>query len=269
MTRVGSILLSLSSLTSIGSAQSVTVTFVANEGVLLSSRSGKVLIDALFRSYKDFVYPADSLREAMESGRAPFDSVRLILATHRHGDHFEPRPVAAFLRANPQATFLASQQVLDSLARYEPARSLPSRQLMPATMAPGTRRRVAVNGITVDVLGISHGTGRHRGVEHLAFLVELDGVRVLHLGDSWVEESTFTPFRLDTARIDVALVPSWLVTDARTRDAIVRGIRPRTVMIFHLGADDAERVGREIRDVMPAAVLLARPLDRKTVRARQ
>ena len=96
-------------LRSTATAQTVTVTFLANEGVLLSSRSGKVLIDALFRTYKDFVVPSDSLREAMEAGRAPFDAVNLALATHWHGDHFEPRPVTAFLRGNPTASFLASR----------------------------------------------------------------------------------------------------------------------------------------------------------------
>ena len=255
-------------LSSTASAQSVTVTFVANEGVLLSSPSGKVLIDALFRTYKDFVYPSDSVREKMELGRAPFDSVRLALATHWHGDHFEPRPVNAFLRANPMAAFLASQQVLDSLARYEPARSLPSRQLISATMAPGTRRRIPVNGITVDVLGISHGTGRHLAVQHLGYLIELDGVRILHLGDSWVEDDTFKPFRLDTARVDVALVPSWLLRNKETREVILRDIRPRTVMAFHLGRDDEAAVTREVRDAMPSAIILSRPLEQRTVAAR-
>lgn len=250
---------------STASAQSVTITFVANEGVLLSSRSGKVLIDALFRTYKDFVYPADAVREQMEAGRAPFDSVNLALATHWHGDHFEPRPVNAFLRANPRASFLASQQVLDSLARYEPARSLPLRQLIPSTMEPGTRRRLTLNGITLDVLGISHGTGRHRSVQHLGYLVELDGVRILHLGDSWVEDDTFKPFRLDTMRVDVALVPSWLLRNAETRAVIVRDIRPRNVMAFHLGRDDEAGVTRDIREVMPAAIILSRPLQQETV----
>jgi L-ascorbate metabolism protein UlaG (beta-lactamase superfamily) len=152
MKRIGAVLFFLAShITGMATSQTVTVTFVANEGVLLSSRSGKVLIDALFRSYKDFVVPSDSLRQAMEAGRPPFDSVNLALATHWHGDHFEPRPVTAFLRANPGATFLASRQVLDSLARYEPARSLPSRPAGPSTMEPGTRRRLTVNGITIDV----------------------------------------------------------------------------------------------------------------------
>jgi L-ascorbate metabolism protein UlaG (beta-lactamase superfamily) len=266
MSRAGAVLFLLGTvLTSSVAAQSVTVTFVSNEGVLLSSRSGKVLIDALFRSYQDFVFPSDSLRGAMEAGRAPFDSVKLALATHWHGDHFEPRPVTAFLRANPRATFLASQQVLDSLARYEPARSLPSHQLVPSTMAPGTRRRLTVNGITLDVLGISHGTGRHRSVQHLGYLVELDGVRILHLGDSWVEDDTFKPFRLDTSRVDVALVPSWLLRNAATRQVILREIRPRTIMAFHLGRDDEAPVTREIHEALPAAIILFRPLQRETV----
>ena len=266
MKRIGAVLFFLASyITGMATSQTVTVTFVANEGVLLSSRSGKVLIDALFRSYKDFVVPSDSLRQAMEAGRPPFDSVNLALATHWHGDHFEPRPVFSFLRANPGATFLASRQVLDSLARYEPARSLPARQLVPSTMEPGTRRRLTVNGITVDVLGITHGTGRNRAVQHLGYLVELDGVRVLHLGDSWVEDHTFKPFRLDTMRVHVALVPSWLLRNAETRAVIIRDIRPRTVMAFHLGRDDEARVTKEIHQAMPTAIILFRPLQRETV----
>ena len=265
MKRIGAVLFFLASyITGMATSQTVTVTFVANEGVLLSSRSGKVLIDALFRSYKDFVVPSDSLRQAMEAGRPPFDSVNLALATHWHGDHFEPRPVTAFLRANPGAIFLASRQVLDSLARYEPARSLPSRQLVPSTMEPGTRRRITVNGITIDVLGISH-TGRNQAVQHLGYLVELDGVRLLHLGDSWVEDDTFKSFRLDTTRVDVALVPSWLLRNAETRAVIIRDIRPRRVMAFHLGRDDVAQVTREIHEAMPTAIILSRPLQRETV----
>ena len=60
MKRIGAVLFFLAShITGMATSQTVTVTFVANEGVLLSSRSGKVLIDALFRSYKDFVVPSE------------------------------------------------------------------------------------------------------------------------------------------------------------------------------------------------------------------
>jgi L-ascorbate metabolism protein UlaG (beta-lactamase superfamily) len=91
----------------------VSITFLANEGVLLSSGTKKVLIDALFLKYETgYAIPADSTRAALESARPPFDAVDLVLVTHRHGDHFHPAPVAAHLRANPRATLLTSRQVI-------------------------------------------------------------------------------------------------------------------------------------------------------------
>ena len=77
----------------------VAITFLANEGVMLSSGTTKVLIDGLFVKYETgFALPADSTRAALEAARAPFDAVDLILVTHHHGDHFHPAPVAAHLQ---------------------------------------------------------------------------------------------------------------------------------------------------------------------------
>ena len=54
----------------------VTITYLANEGVLLSSGSTQVLIDALFLRYgPEYAIPADSTQSALERARAPFDSV--------------------------------------------------------------------------------------------------------------------------------------------------------------------------------------------------
>src|SRR5687768_7401398 len=82
--------------------EGVTITFLANEGVMLSSGNRKVLIDALFLSYgPGYAVPADSTQRALHNARSPFDLVDLILVTHRHGDHFHPVPAAAHLRTNP------------------------------------------------------------------------------------------------------------------------------------------------------------------------
>jgi L-ascorbate metabolism protein UlaG (beta-lactamase superfamily) len=241
----------------------VTITFLANEGVMLSSGPRKVLIDALFERYGDgYAVPADSTRDALARARAPFDSVALVLVTHRHGDHFHPGPVTAHLRANPRATLLTSRQVIDSLRRHPPARDLPAARLVARTMAPGTRRREVIGGVAVELLGLPHtGRWRHRGVEHLGYVVELGGRRVLHVGDTDIDEDAFAPFRLDTARIDVALLPSWMVTSREGREVIARWIRPRQVVAFHVGESEAARVAGEVRTAMPGAVTLARSLE--------
>jgi len=243
----------------------VTVTFLANEGVMLSAAGKKVLIDALFLKYETgYAVPAATTRAALEAARPPFDGVDLILVTHRHGDHFHPAPVAAHMRANPRATLLTSRQVIDSLrARVAPG-DLAGPRIMARTPAPGARRREAVGGIVVELLGLPHGGRRHRAVEHIGYVVELGGRRVLHVGDTDFTEETFAAFRLDTARIDVALLPYGAVTSRSGRRVIERWIRPRQVVAFHVGDREGDRVARQVRAAMPGAVTFVRSLETRT-----
>lgn len=238
----------------------VTITFLANEGVLLAAGGKKVLIDALFEKYKTgFALPADSTQRALTSARTPFGDVDALLFTHYHGDHFHPAPVVAHMRANPRATLLTSRQVIDSLqGRLRGDRTLTNRMLA-RTTSPGKRRREIINGIAIELLGIPHG-GRP-DVEHLGYIVELGGRRVLHLGDADFSEHTYAPLRLDTARIDVALVPEWALLHEASRRIVERWIRPRHVVAIHVMEGQGPRVERALRRAMPAAVTFSRPLE--------
>jgi L-ascorbate metabolism protein UlaG (beta-lactamase superfamily) len=243
----------------------ISITFLANEGVLLSSGEKQVLIDALFQKYETgYALPADSTRAAMERAAAPFHSVDLILVTHRHGDHFHPAPVVAHLLANSGATLVTSKQVIDSLTGRLPAGHRLTPRLLARTTAPASRRREVVAGISVELLGLPHGGRRHRHVEHLGYIVDLGGRRVLHVGDTDFEESTFAPFRLDTARIDVALLPLWMVTSAEGRRIIERWIRPRQVVAFHVGDEDMDDAPRAVRAAMPTAITFTRSLESRS-----
>ena len=242
-----------------------TITFLANEGVLLSSGDKQVLIDALFQKYETgYALPADSTRAALEQARPPFDSVELVLVTHRHGDHFHPAPVIAHLLANPGATLLTSAQVIDSLRGRLRSHPRLEQRILARTTSPGTKQRMVVNGITVELLGLPHGGRQRRVVEHLGYIVDLGGRRILHVGDTDVSEESFAPFRLDTARIDVALLPLWMVTSTEGQRVIERFIRPRQVVAFHVGDEDMESASRSVRRVMPQAITFTRSLDRRT-----
>ena len=242
---------------------SVSITFLANEGVMLSSGTQKVLIDALFQKYETgYAVPADSTQAALAGARAPFDGVNLILVTHRHGDHFHPAPVVAHLRANSRATLLTSRQVIDSLRSRVPPNTGLERRMLARTTVPGARRRrEEIDGIAVEVLGLPHGGRRHRGVEHLGYIVEIGGRRVLHVGDTDISEAAFALFRLDTARIDVALLPAWMVTSSEGRRVIRRWIRPRQVVAIHVGEGDQQEVIRAVQSAMPGALTFVHSLE--------
>ena len=128
----------------------LTVTYLANEGVLLSSGAQKVLIDALFVKYETgYPVPAESTQAALARSRAPFDAVDLVLVTHRHGDHFHPLPMSEHLRSNPRAVLVTSQQVIDSLRSVLRSDASVAGRIASRTMASGTRRRMLVNGVSV------------------------------------------------------------------------------------------------------------------------
>jgi L-ascorbate metabolism protein UlaG (beta-lactamase superfamily) len=241
----------------------VTITFLANEGVMLSAGDKKVLIDGLFLKYEtNFALPDDSTQSALQRARAPFDGVNVVLVTHHHGDHFHPAPVVAHFRANPRATLVTSQQVIDSVrGRLAPNDVLASR-FLPRTMKARTRRRETINGITVELLGIPHGGGwRSRRIEHLVYIVDIGGRRVLHTGDADLTEKVLAPFRLDTARIDVALVPAGVLKERTGRAVIERWIRPRQVVGFHVPVSAESTWPQEVRAVMPSAVTFTRSRD--------
>ncbi|MDQ8164292.1 MAG: MBL fold metallo-hydrolase [Gemmatimonadota bacterium] len=247
------------------SAGGVTVTFLANEGVMLAGGGRKVLIDALFERYSTgFALAADSTRAALAAARAPFDSVDLLLFTHQHGDHFHPAPTAAHLRANSRATLVTSAQVIDSMKRGAPGVAVPPRQLVARTTPPGSRRRETINGVAVEMLGIAHPGQRNRGVEHLVYVVEIGGRRVLHAGDGEFTEEVYQAFRLDTVRIDVALLPNWVVTSAEGKRVIERWIKPRQVVAIHLPDGAGATTTAAVQAAWPGAHAFHRSLDRRT-----
>ncbi len=243
----------------------LAITFLANEGVLLSASdggsAGTVLVDALFEPYETYAVPPESTQSALRAVRTPYDAVDLILVTHRHGDHFHPAPVAQHLRSNPRAVLVTSRQVVDSLRGRLTPELLRSERIAARTLAAGARRTLRVNGITVHLLGLPHGGRRHRHVEHLGYVLELGGRRILHVGDAELSEASLAPLRLDTMEIDVALLPYWALTHDATRRAVARWIRPGRIAALHLAAGD-DRVVREVRSAAPHAHVFLRPLER-------
>jgi L-ascorbate metabolism protein UlaG (beta-lactamase superfamily) len=253
-----------------GAAGDVTARFLANEGVLLADGARAVLLDALFQPYQGYPVPDSSLQAALERASDPFDRVELVLVTHRHGDHFHPLPVARHLAANPRASLLGAAQVRDSLADRLRQLGVPDTRARAVAPAPGTWRTMAVGELTVHALGWPHGGERHRGVEHVAWLVEIGGYRVLHAGDADLASAALDALRLDSARVDLALLPAWMYTSPDDRERVTRLIRPGRVVLIHddqardpasdraveqvsLGAPRGERVTRDTLRARPSS----------------
>jgi L-ascorbate metabolism protein UlaG (beta-lactamase superfamily) len=256
-------------------ARDMDVIYLANEGVLLRSGSQAVLVDALFGEGLDgYATVAPAERARLERAEPPYDQVTLVLATHRHRDHFDPSAVARFLAANPRAHFLSTPQAVAELrsalgAAGEPAAAGRIHASLPAA---GVAERQELGGVSLRVLRLHHGTGS--GIENLGFLVDLGGVRALHVGDS-DNAADLAAYRLHEERIDIALLPVWFYSWA-DYDAAVRELGALRRVAFHVALPEApadyhgpaasfDELRRLVEERAPGVELLSRPDQRLVV----
>jgi L-ascorbate metabolism protein UlaG (beta-lactamase superfamily) len=86
-----------------GTKGPLTLTFIANEGVMLESGSHKILIDALFDAPNAaYAAPSPEILQKMEAGRPPFGNIDLILITHNQPDHLRIGCLDRFMLKNPE-----------------------------------------------------------------------------------------------------------------------------------------------------------------------
>lgn len=244
----------------------VEATFLGNEGFVLRTDEAVILVDALFGDgIEGYGRVPSAARTALETARSPYDRVDLVLASHHHRDHFDAAAVLAHLTHNPRARFVSTRQAVERLRALPGYPAIADRVtgLRPAEAAP---LGAADDKISVRPLDLHHGRGRQPPVENLGFLIDIGGVRFLHVGDTEVEIDDIRGLGLDRAGIDVALLPSWLFVYDHWRP-VVTHLNARTDVVMHLGEPGASpgffgpwrsrtEVLRRIRAFRPDAVLL-------------
>ncbi len=244
---------------------SIEITYIANEGVLISGSGKQVLIDGLHREYERgyaFLPPAE--REKIETAKAPFDKIDLILVSHRHLDHFHPESVGLHLQHNPKAQFVSSQQVVEEVEKNFKEYQAISARMTGAT--PPWKERVAmkVAGIDFEILRLSHGTGRHATIQNLGHIVRLGGKKLLHVGDAETSVENFERFNLDEEQIDIAFLPLWFLTGTEGQTIIKDHIKPKQIIAVHISPGESERTLTQAKQLFPGSVTFTTMLEKKT-----
>jgi L-ascorbate metabolism protein UlaG (beta-lactamase superfamily) len=231
------------------------VTYIANEGVLIAAGATQVLIDGLHREYRSsYPFLPEPYREQIETAQPPFDDIDVLLVSHVHRDHFHPESVASHLRHTPRAALVSSAQVVGEIEALADHAAIRPRV---TTITPPLKQRVTtvVGGVSVELLGVGHGSGRHASVQNLGHVVSLGGKKLLHIGDASTEDaSIFDAFNLDEAGIDVAFLPVWFLTSDEGAAIVRQHIKPKRIVAIHMPAEDPQRTAARIRERFPDAV---------------
>jgi L-ascorbate metabolism protein UlaG (beta-lactamase superfamily) len=217
----------------------VKITYLANEGVLLTGGGAKVLVDALFRdSLGSYARHSPAVQDQLEDGKPPFDGVALALATHYHLDHWDAGAITRFLASSPDARFAAAPQATGMMPASQRRRV---HALWPADGAT----TVEAGAARVDAISLVHGP-----TQNLAYRIAMGGRVLMHLGDAETTAENFERLAALPAP-DVLLTPFWWLLDAKARAFLTGRWKPRAIVALHFGSNDAAESAPKIRQEMP------------------
>jgi L-ascorbate metabolism protein UlaG (beta-lactamase superfamily) len=217
----------------------LVVWWLGQSGFLIKSREGLLAVDLYLSEHLTKKYEATG-RPHVRMTRAPIRGhelrrVDLVLATHKHSDHLDPGTMPDLLAASPDAILVLPNSILDHALEM----GLP-RERMVGLDAGDTIER---SGFRVRAIPSAHEgldtdeNGRHL---YLGFVIEVDGRRLYHSGDSlaypglihWLGSEPFDVLFLPINGRELARGVPGNMTAAEAVD-LATAIGPRFVVPHH------------------------------------
>ena len=211
----------------------VTVTSVANAGVLINTKKNKFLIDGLHKGKNHTYSPVDEeTAEKIIAAKDIFQGLDALLISHEHSDHFSAELSLRALKENKALQIISTQAVTGALKKAEKDEDVTSRIW---TMHPNLNKSLHMNirGVNIEACSLSHDTYENASSENLAFLFSLNGKTFLHVGDAKADAEAFGQLECLKRKIDVMFVPFTYVGTAEGRK-VISELKPVKLVVMHL-----------------------------------
>jgi L-ascorbate metabolism protein UlaG (beta-lactamase superfamily) len=239
---------------------------------MIQAGGKKVLVDALFdKGFGTYLAHSQELLTRMTGAQEPFGSVDLLLITHPHPDHFDPKMVVEFLRNHVRCRLIAHTQTVDQLRKEEGFAQI-REQIHEVRLEPGSRESMTISGIALDVLVLAHmlyyqdGRNLHEETRNLAFIVNLGGTRFLHMGDATVENNLahLNAHPFERAPVDILFLNRNDRSEA-TQQFIADKIKPSQIVAMNIPSAELAEETNKILAVYPHAIVFKESMERRSI----
>jgi L-ascorbate metabolism protein UlaG (beta-lactamase superfamily) len=223
-------------------AHQTSVTYVANEAVLITNGDKKVLFDPFFHTaFGIYQLVPEYTQQAIFSGTSPFDNLTAIVISHAHGDHFAADDVLKYLLKYPNTQLIAPQQAVTELSVLSGANQILPQVTSVKLAFNQTPKSLEVAGLVIDAVRIPHaGWPGRADIENLVFRVTLKNqgvsVTVMHMGDSDPDDDHYLPYKEHWKKriSDTALTPYWFYLSAEGRDILTEILNVKKSIGIHV-----------------------------------
>jgi L-ascorbate metabolism protein UlaG (beta-lactamase superfamily) len=242
----------------------VTVTQLANEGVILSDgKSSRIMIDGLVdEPFSVYGGLPEEIAALYFQAAGPFSGIDFAFASHQHHDHNQPASACKFLQKSTETVFISSDQVIDLMR--EKCRQFVLTSPRIRTINPQYDEPVVIEegDVKVTVFLLSHGEGKYKKLKNFGHLVEIGGMRVLHVGDAIMAPEDFARAGVDKMDIDVALIPfTYFRPGPGTDDIVGKYLNAPYKIAVHIPPSEMEEVKEYLSVEFPRVLILENAID--------
>jgi len=246
----------------------VTLTGLANQGVLISDGETRVMLDGLVvEPYSIYAGLSAEGADLFQRLAGPYADVDLVLVSHRHHEHNQPAHACRFMQDSPRALLATSEQVIGLMREKCRDFMTASPRVKVVEPQPGQPVRIARGTARVTVFSLSHGTRKFARIQHFGHLVEMGGVTVLHVGDAALDPAAFEATGLQDVALDVALIPFRFFEPGVGAEIVDRFMDAPLKIAVHIPPAELEEVAARLAETRPEVRVPRGPLEVWQVRA--
>jgi L-ascorbate metabolism protein UlaG (beta-lactamase superfamily) len=206
------------------------ITYIGNEGFMITKNDKKILIDALYNNTANngIVNIDDSLSNLIMTNQQPFANCNLYLVTHAHSDHYDKTMVSSYLKNNSQVMLIADSTIIKPLGTSFVD------QLFSATPDKYQSIDTTLNGIQLSVYNLKHNSVVK--IYNVGYWVNIEGLKIFHSGDNILEDTTeYINTNLFSKQVDVAFLNyNGFLKSTIYSDFIINHMKPRSIVLMHI-----------------------------------
>lgn len=225
------------------------ITYISNEGFLVETENNKIAFDTFFDKIDaDWCdSPNDSILNLMQKNMSPFNNIDIIFISHKHRDHFDESVLINHLTINKKGIVVCPNKVKSILSKHPNYKSFRER-VVSITPQEYEDSCININDIPIRIMRFEHShtmitdtiTGepfnKHQDIENLGYLLEIDGVKLFHCGDTNpLNKKEYTTYALNEENIDIAFLERLFYARSKAGTDIINNyIKPDKIIVMHI-----------------------------------
>jgi L-ascorbate metabolism protein UlaG (beta-lactamase superfamily) len=112
------------------------------------------------------------------------------------------------------------------------------------------KQKIKISGYYLNHIG-----ARHKNIQNIGYLIEMNGFKVFHAGDTDINENTYQKIGLSQKGVDLAILPNWMLMMDKGIKIVNTYIQPKNIIATHIVPMDKVSVKKEIEKYFPKAIL--------------